>query len=100
MIEQLRPVFEELNHQQIQYAVIRNYEFLIDQRQEPGFDLDIVVAEEDYLEMDRVLISAGFTKYPQQFSLRHQGFGKYFPDLNKKIGLVIQPGGIHWTDIP
>ncbi len=100
MINKLQTLLEEWNHQQIRYALIRNYEFLLDAHEPPGFDLDIVVAEEDYLRIESVLISHGFIKYPQQFSLRHQGFGKYFPQSQKKIGLDIQVGGIHWNDIP
>lgn len=100
MIEQLRPIFEEWNRQQIRYALIRNYEFLLDPQEPPGFDLDIVIAEEDVQKVHSLLLAQGFIAYPQQFSLRHRGFGKYFPEIGKKIGLDIQVGGIHWNDIP
>lgn len=100
MIEQLRTLLEEWNRQQIRYALIRNYEFLLDPQEPPGFDLDIVIAEEDLPKVESLLFYQGFIKYPPQFSLRHRGFGKYFPEMGKKIGLDIQVGGIHWNDIP
>ena len=93
-------VLEKFNTHNIQYAVLRNYEFLLDHSEEPGFDVDIIIAKRDVRKVRQIFHDLGYTKYPPQFSKKHQGYGKYLPQSRLKIGFDVQKGGIHWNDIP
>jgi thymidylate kinase len=92
-------VLEKFNEQGIGYAVLRNYEFL-HSSEEPGFDVDLIIASHDLGKTRKIFQSLGFTKYPAQFSKKHQGYGKYLSDSQQKIGFDVQKGGIHWNDMP
>jgi len=99
-MQEFKEVLEEFNRKGIKYCVLRNYEFLLDSKEEKGFDFDVAVAEEDYPKLDEIFHNFSFIKSPPQFSLKHQGFVKFIPALHKKIGFDIQRGGIYWNDIP
>ena len=92
----LSRIFEALDRAKVGYCVLRNYEFLLDDKQPVG-SLDAVVAEADVKKFETVLDKFGFQKRTQQFSLRHKA---YFKIKNlQKISFDVQVGGIYWNDI-
>lgn len=87
------------NNTGIKYALLRNYEFLLDSS-ETGFDLDVVIGANDFVRVREILLQHDFVAYPRQFSLAHRGFGKYFTEEKRKFGVDLQIEGIHWNDMP
>jgi thymidylate kinase len=94
-----KEVLQEFNKQHISYCVLRNYEFLVNQSKEKGFDFDIVISKNDLPKAEKVFHQLNFLKSPKQFSLKHQGYGKYISKINKKIGFDVQKGGVYWNDM-
>ncbi len=92
-------VLKDFNAKKIRYAILRNYEFLYDASYEKGYDFDMVVDEHDAHLLEQVLVAHGFTKYPAQFSKKHQGYGKYLSLEHVKVGFDVQKEGVHWNDI-
>lgn len=98
-VAEIKNVLTDFEKHKVQYALLRNYEFLLDSAAERGFDLDLVMGKNDFVQAAEILLGHGFVKYPRQFSLTHRGFGKYFTQEQVKFGFDIQVGGIHWNDI-
>jgi len=100
LVSFIKKVLFQFNNSNVKYLIIRNYEFIIDPKESPGNDLDIVVDSTDFKKAKNILINLGFIEAKQQFSLKHRGFRKYLSSIKKTIGFDIQVGGIHWNDIP
>lgn len=98
-IQEIKNVLADFDKHKVGYALLRNYEFLLDSAVEKGFDLDLVIGKNDFIQAKTILLDHGFVKYRQQFSLAHRGFGKYFPPEQLKFGFDIQVGGIYWNDL-
>ena len=98
-IEIFKKVLTEFNKQNVKYCVLRNYEFLLDPKQQLEFDFDITIQKQDIKKVEAIFKKFNFIKYPKQFSRKHQGFGKYIPEVRRKIGFDIQTGGIYWNDM-
>ena len=98
-IQEVKKVLADFEKRKVNYALLRNYEFLLDSAAEKGFDLDMVISRDDLVTASEILSDHGFVKYPKQFSLAHRGFGKYFSSDKIKFGFDIQLGGIHWNDL-
>lgn len=92
----LRNVLEEFERQNVGYCVLRNYEFLYDERFEVE-SLDTVVALRDYHNVERILLQAGFMPRKQQFSLKHKAFFKLLDE--EMVSFDIQVGGVYWNDM-
>lgn len=99
-ILEIKKVLSNFDKHKVHYALLRNYEFLVDSAAEAGFDLDVVVSKDDFVRAAGILLEHGFVEYPRQFSLVHRGFGKYFAGEKIKFGFDLQVGGVHWNDIP
>lgn len=99
-ISEIKKVLADFDAHKVQYALLRNYEFLFDSTAEAGFDLDVVISKNDFAKAKEILLRKGYVEYPQQFSLVHRGFGKYFAEEYLKFGFDLQVGGVHWNDIP
>jgi thymidylate kinase len=97
-ILEIKKVLADFERQNVPYVLLRNYEFL-HSKADAGFDLDVVIGKNDFVQAAEILLRHGFVKYPQQFSLQHKGFGKYFVQEKIKFGFDIQVGGIHWNDM-
>ncbi len=95
----LRELIGELNRRKVRYCILRNYEFLLDLREKPGFDLDISIAKEDRKEAESVLYAHGFIRKPKQFSLRHRGYRFFSAEEMINIGIDVQWDGVVWNDI-
>ena len=92
----IRTILLEFERQNIRYCVLRNYEFLFDAAFLPE-SLDTVIAERDMQKAHQILLSLGFQKRRQQFSLQHQAYFT-FVDL-KPVTFDIQVGGVYWNDM-
>jgi len=99
-IQEIKKVLSEWEASNVGYALLRNYEFLLEQFAEPGNDLDLVISRKDFVQARKILLWHGFVESPRQFSLSHKGIGKYFVQDKLKFGFDIQLGGVHWNDIP
>src|SRR3989338_4439199 len=98
----LKQVFEEFNREQVQYCVLRNYEFLLGAGTPKDIEsLDTVIAKKDLAKVDRILTQFGFQKRKPQFSLQHKAYFKLINIQNNfhKVSFDLQVGGVHWNDI-
>jgi len=92
----LRKVLEEFNAGKVQYCLLRNYEFILDEKLKP-VSLDTIISKEDLPLVEKILAKFGFTRRTQQFSHSHRA---YFTLIDyKKISFDLQIGGIHWNDL-
>lgn len=95
-LTQIKQVLEECDRQNIQYCILRNYEFLLGEPM-PIESMDTVVADADYACFAAILQDHGFIPRQQQFSLQHKA---YFKLVNlQKISFDIQVGGVYWNDL-
>ncbi len=110
----LRKVFEEFNREQVQYCVLRNYEFLLGAGSPQDIEsLDTVIAEKDLDKVDQILTKFGFQKRKPQFSLKHKAYFRLIhlsnnypnhslnnPQNNlQKVSFDLQIGGVYWNDL-
>lgn len=97
----IKEVLEKLNTNNVSYCILRNYDFLIEER-EPIKDseksIDLVVTEKDYPHFSKILKSLNFRKRKQQFSLKHKAFFKINDNL-ETVSFDVQVGGVHWNDM-
>lgn len=95
-IEQIKEVLNAFGKSGIKYCLLRNYEFLLDDKHQIE-SLDTIVSENDLPQMDIILKRCGFTRRTQQFSLKHKA---YFKIMNtQKVSFDIQTGGVYWNDM-
>jgi len=96
----IKEICEILNENNISYLILRNYDFLIEEREPEGQSeqgLDMVVKNSDFKRFKRVLIEEGFIISKPSFSRKHVHFVA-IKDL-EIISFDVQVGGIHWNDI-
>ena len=101
VINMIKDVLEKLNTNNLSYCILRNYDFLLENRapiKDSERSIDLVVAENDYLRFSKILKSFGFRKRKQQFSLKHKAFFKINENLDV-ISFDVQVGGVHWNDM-
>ncbi len=98
--EVIKQVLNKLELQKIRYCVLRNYEFLLEDREVQDVSehsVDIVIARQDAHHFEQAMKSLGFQERKQGFSLVHRAFFRVYP-----FGVVsfdVQIGGVHWNDI-
>ncbi len=83
----------------MQYAILRNYDFLLEGRTElrpEEKSIDMAVAGKDKEPLEAVLKQHGFLRRLPQFSLAHQA---YFRIDKEIVSFDIQFGGVHWNDM-
>lgn len=110
----LRQVLEEFNREQVQYCVLRNYEFLLGAGSPKDIEsLDTVIAKKDLAKVDQILTQFGFQKRKPQFSLQHKAYFRLINlpnnspnnSLNnlqnnlQKVSFDLQVGGVYWNDL-
>lgn len=106
----LKQVLEKFNREQVQYCVLRNYEFLLGAGSPNDIEsLDTVIAKKDLAKVDQILTQFGFQKRKPQFSLQHKAYFKLIhlqnnlpPNLQnnlQKVSFDLQIGGVHWNDL-
>lgn len=95
----VKKVLLEFEKNDVKYCVLRNYEWLLDEKQEPGFDFDVSIASEDKGRAEAVFRKHGFIKKPLQFSRKHQGYTVFCVDELRKMGFDVQWDGVVWNDM-
>jgi len=90
----VRDIFADL--EPVQYCLLRNYEFLLDEKMKPE-SLDASVAYEDIELFTEIMKRRGFVQRKPQFSKRHLAFFRF--DGGKKISFDVQVGGVYWNDL-
>ena len=98
-IQILRAVFEQWNQLGIKYCVLRNYDFLLENRlavRPSEQSVDLVVAPEDFSKLEKVLLNQGFQRRTPSYSRRHWAY--FYLDSLKTISFDLQIGGVYWND--
>ena len=70
----VRDIFADL--EPVQYCLLRNYEFLLDEKMKPE-SLDASVAYEDIELFTEIMKRRGFVQRKPQFSKRHLAFFRF-----------------------
>lgn len=95
-LESLREILQDFEKYNIQYCLLRNYEFLLDSSL-PLESLDTVLDKNSLPKAHELFLKHGFMLRKPQFSLTHKA---YFKIVNlQKISFDIQIGGVHWNDM-
>jgi len=98
--EVIKKVFSTFEKEQIKYCILRNYEFLEEEREIQDHSeksLDLVTARKGLPAFKEVMNTLGFQPRNPGFSKAHHAYFKVFP-----FGVVsfdVQIGGVHWNDI-
>jgi thymidylate kinase len=99
-IELIKEVLETLEDQQIDYCVLRNYNFLIENRNKlypSEKSIDLVIAEDNFKQFNCLMKELGFRKRKPQFSLKHKAYFKITDE--HIISFDVQIGGVYWNDL-
>lgn len=93
-------MLESLEQKGIRCCVLRNYEFLLEQR-EPNASseksVDLLISGEDASVAEQTFISLGFEQRQPQFSRSHKAY--FQPVSREMVSFDVQVGGIHWNDL-
>lgn len=93
-------VLGQLDARNIDYVLLRNYNFLLEDR-EPQWasekSVDMMIAQEDYGQFDQLLRARGFQQRRQQFAHSHKAY--FLITAIKAVSFDVQVGGIHWNDL-
>ena len=90
----MREIFADL--EPVQYCLLRNYEFLLDEKMKPE-SLDASVAQNDIGLFAEILKKKGFNERKRQFSKKHRAFFRV--ENGKKLSFDVQVGGVYWNDL-
>ncbi len=96
----IKQTLHALDAQQLQYCILRNYEFLQEDREaleSSEKSLDLVIARNDLSYFQKMMKSLGFQQREQGFSKAHQAYFQVF-DFGV-VSFDVQIGGVHWNDI-
>ena len=66
-----KKVLKEFNKHGVMYVVLRNYDFLIDNRKEIREEIDLSVTSKTLHKAKIILKKYGFTKVHKNFSQKH-----------------------------
>lgn len=99
-IAALQSIFTQMNESGIEYAVLRNYNFLLRHRKvlvQSEKSIDIAVSAHSLPLFEEEMRKLGFFKRKPQFSLKHRAYFRIdYPDI---ISFDVQVGGIYWNDM-
>lgn len=102
----IRHVLEELERQKISYCVLRNYDFLLEEREpfsRAEKSIDLVISIEDQARFENLLYQLHFQKRKPQFSRCHHAYFRVESDQTTNntavISFDVQVGGAHWNDL-
>jgi len=102
MIDKIRQVIEEINKNNISYCILRNYNFLIEQKRslkKSELSIDMVVSKDDFAKFHDLLFKLGFNKRKLSFSHKHVPFFRIEDNL-ERIHFDVQIDKVHWNDVP
>ncbi|HLC71570.1 MAG TPA: hypothetical protein VJI32_06165 [Candidatus Nanoarchaeia archaeon] len=96
----IKKVLQELEKQGVRYCVLRNYNFLLEGRNEvwpSEKSVDMVVSREDFNLFEKIMVDFSFLKRKPQFSRAHQAYFRI--EELEPISFDVQVGGAHWNDM-
>ncbi|MBU1703786.1 MAG: hypothetical protein KJ922_00300, partial [Nanoarchaeota archaeon] len=102
MIKKIRKVLEELNSNNIEYCILRNYNFLLEKERElkqSERSIDMVVSKKDFTRFEKLMLNMGFVKRKPSFSHKHVPFFRIEDNL-ERISFDVQIENVHWNDVP
>ncbi len=99
-VKLIEGVLNKLNENKVNYCVLRDYDFLLDNSKQV-VSLDILVSGNQKEIIDKLLINLGFRTRRGKYSLPSKVQRAYFnlSDDLKKVSFTFHFGGIHWNDI-
>ena len=100
-IEIIKKVLSELNEQDVSYCILRNYDFLLENRmiiKHSERSIDLVVSVNDLNNFDKVLREHDFRRRKNlSYSKKHHPYFKIAG--TETISFDVQIGGVHWNDM-
>jgi len=90
----IRTVLRAFKGQNIDYAIMRNYDFLLYSTKQVGKDVDIVVKEHSEHKIHRIMKKLGFIKEPICRLSKHTGYALLVPEEQKLLKFHFHLGGI------
>ena len=97
----IKNVLTTLNKEGVNYCVLRNYDFLLEEREPKKHSersIDLAVHKDDYKKFHQEMVSLGFTKRKNpSFSLKHVPY--FLVQGGEVISFDVQVGGVHWNDM-
>jgi thymidylate kinase len=100
-VQIIKDVLQALTVADVRYCVLRNYDFLLEERAEltsSERSVDVAIAREDLHKFDTVLQSHGFRRR-KQLSFSHKHLPYFTIKDLEKISFDVQLGGVHWNDM-
>src|SRR3989344_3089886 len=92
-------VLNKLKNSDINYALMRNLDFLINQNIEVGKDVDILVQKKDINKIKQIFKELNYKKQPISPFSKHLGFAKYLPNNFKLIKFHFHIDGISGRNV-
>jgi thymidylate kinase len=100
IFETIKKTLIELENNNISYCVLRNYDFLIENREPKKHSeksIDMVISKKDWSKFVKVMNNLGFIKRTKSYSLKHAPYYKFL-GLDR-VSFDIQIGAVHWNDM-
>src|SRR3989344_16534 len=98
-IEEVKIILNELNENKVNYALMRNIDFLINTEISVGKDVDILILKTDVEKIKKIFEKHRYVKQPISPFSKHIGFAKYMPDELKLIKFHFHIDGISGRNI-
>lgn len=96
----IKEILIEFNLNNLDYAIIRNYDFLIDDTVQVGKDVDIVIDNVNLKKFADILLRNGFIKQPISPYSSHSGYWKYVLKEKKLIKFHFHIDGLSGNSVP
>ncbi|RZD32207.1 MAG: hypothetical protein CXT77_00715 [uncultured DHVE6 group euryarchaeote] len=87
-------ILDCLNKYKIDYAILRNWEFLKNSKINIGKDIDLVVDSNSVNKIDRILRKNGFFEEKLSPFSQHKGYVKYISEDSKLLKFHFHVGGV------
>jgi len=99
-IAALQFIFTQMNEHRIEYVVLRNYDFLLQNREtlvQSEKSIDLAVSAPSLPLFEEEMRKLGFLRRQPQFSLKHVAYFRI--DYPAIISFDVQVGGVYWNDM-
>ena len=98
-IEEVKIILGEMNQNRINYALMRNIDFLSNKEISVGKDIDILILNKDVQKINKIFEEHKYFKQPISPFSKHIGFAKYVPEEFKLIKFHFHIDGISGRNI-
>jgi len=100
--EIVESVLDDFNRNNVEYCVLRNYEFLLDVHARQERDVDILVTDRDLDKVDKILRRHGFTGGKRGCTTNHISYQREVVKLKnevRKIGFDLHINGLAYNGV-